>query len=167
MRASPPYLCRVARFGAWRSAVGLFVLADAGVMSGWAATRDEPLSFAGMAVLGLVFLAIVGVAASLVRIRPIVLRWDGRQWWWIAASQSRVTTFDPAAGRACVIDVALDLGSWVMLRIRGAAMSPAPTWWLPVQRRGFDASWHGLRSALYAATPPDEADVADEAKVAR
>jgi len=167
MRASPPYLCRVARFGVWRSVVALVVLADAGVMLGWALTRDDPLSFEGLAVLGLVLLTIVGVAASLVRIRPIVLRWDGRQWRWIAASQSRGPTFDPAAGNACVIDVALDLGSWVMLRIRTGAMSPARTLWLPVQQRGFNASWHGLRSALYAAAPPDAADVAAEAEVAR
>jgi hypothetical protein len=167
MRASPPYLCRVARFGVWRGAVAFVVLADVGVMLGWAMSRDEPLSLSGIAVLGLVAIALVGMAVTLVWSRPVVLRWDGRQWWWTAESRRSAPSFDPAAARPCVIDVALDLGSWLMLRVRPAGMSPDRTLWLPVQRRGFGASWHGLRCALYAPPPPDNADVAEAGEPAQ
>jgi len=163
MRASPPYLCRVARFGVWRCVVAFVTLADVGVMLAWVATRDERLSPIGIAAWCCAAALIAALAASVAQARPLVLRWDGRQWWRIPPGRP----FDPAAAIGCEIDIALDLGDWLMLRLRSTfAAEPRRAIWLPVQRRGFDASWHGLRCALYA-SPAAGSSPADAAEFAR
>jgi hypothetical protein len=55
---------------------------------------------------------------------------------------------EPLAGR---VGVAVDLGAWLLLRFK--AEDTLRGRWLPVQRRGHELAWHGLRATVYCARP--------------
>ena len=57
-------------------------------------------------------------------------------------------TTDSGALRPGTLEVAIDLGSFLLLRLRGGRGAV----WLPVQRRGLEREWHALRCAVYS--PP-------------
>jgi hypothetical protein len=149
MRASPPFQVSVTRFGTWRAGVVALTLAAGVALGAWMASRDDlgHLFWAwGVAAAALVLLA---SAIRLARTAPVTLRWD---------SHERHLGPPGPAGEsesAGHLAVAIDLGAWLLLRFRHA--TPAGRHcrfvWLPVQRRGLEAQWHGLRCAVYCSRP--------------
>jgi hypothetical protein len=138
MRASPACQVTLRHFGVWHSAVVLLATAGALLVGSWLLAREE------ISVVERVILAATGalslgaLAASLWRIPVQRLRWDGQAW-----------HLDSVSGE---LTMKIDLGFWMLLHFR-----PEPTGtacWLPVQRRGLEAQWHGLRCAVYSPRPP-------------
>jgi hypothetical protein len=77
------------------------------------------------------------------------LRWDGQVWSWLG----------PADQLLSRLEVMLDLGVWVLLRLHRA--DGARPLWRVASERGAGAAWHGLRVALGAhagAAVPTTAD---------
>jgi hypothetical protein len=145
MHAPPSFQITVCRFGVWRVAcAGLATLSFA-VTAGWAisATRAHPAWLA----LSVFFLAaaFLGLLLQAWRLAPTSLRWDGQLW---HVGPASTTGQEPRSGR---LVVALDLGAWMLLRFvaEGARRGA----WLPVQRRGHELAWHGLRATVYCARP--------------
>src|SRR4051812_21761921 len=81
MRASPVFQCVLNRFGVWRAAV--VALAGAGVVAllMWLGARSEPTPPLGLVAWIGALLAVPALAASLMRVPAVSLRWDGQQWW--------------------------------------------------------------------------------------
>ena len=101
--------------------------------------------------------AALALARSLVALKPVSLRWDGRHWHvGLAPSIGQ----EPFAGG---LAVSLDLGFWMLLRFQPASADcPRRLTWLPVQSRGLESQWHALRCAVYSARPAAEPDAAAE-----
>jgi len=105
-----------------------------------------PMPLAAMSCLFAVVLVTVLWRTELQR-EPHVLHWDGQAWHWAAA---HVPEDRRRAGR---IQVALDLGGWMLLRLLPADGGAPRAHWLPVQAAGLERSWHALRCAVYSPTP--------------
>ena len=88
------------------------------------------------------------------------LRWDGQCW--------RHLRQGGAAHPLHRVDLMMDLGGWVLLRVR-AEQAPrrlVPAGWCGISRRDAGGCWHGLRLALYqgpAGGPTDLAVSSDRA----
>ena len=165
MRASPAFQCVLNRFGVWRAAVAVVASAGVVVLLVWLATRTEPTPPLGLAAWIGAVLGVPALAASLMRVPAVVLRWDGQQWWLARLARSpraaAAAQIDAVAGE---IDVALDFGAWMLLCFRpdpatGSRRSPH---WLPVQQRGLEAHWHALRCAVYSPRPAPARETADQ-----
>lgn len=84
-----------------------------------------------------------------------MLRWDGQAWWYWPHVE--------AAHPLHSVDLMMDLGGWMLLRVRAEPVSRRlrPGRWCGIGRRDAGAAWHGLRLALYhgrgalAAEAPD------------
>jgi len=137
MPASPLFSLELRRFDLWRLGVGALLLFALVVGTVWlAAVRDEPWFLLAVAATAAALLA----AASLLRVRPARLRWDGQTW-----------ALGEHPGK---IVVALDAGAWMLLRFRRTGPgSGLRTTWLPAQRRGLERDWHALRCAVYFPRP--------------
>jgi hypothetical protein len=133
MRAAPPCAVTVARFGAWRGGVALLSALSAAVSVAWVVLRLE-LAAPWLPSL-MAAAAAAALSAASTRRASVALRWDG-QTWFVGES-------------ACVLDVMIDAGPWLLLRLSGDAR----VLWLPVQRGGLEASWHALRAAVYSPRP--------------
>lgn len=152
MHAPPPFQITVRRFGVWHVACATLAAVAWGVTGGWAlsAMKVHP------AWLALSFLALMGASAGQLvlssRLAPTSLRWDG-QLWHVGPEATRGQ--EPHAGR---LAVALDLGNWLLLRFvpEGARRGR----WVPVQRRGHELAWHGLRATVYCARPAPQPSAA-------
>src|SRR5829696_3788252 len=109
MHGSPPCTITVARFAAWRVAVGAVALAALASLAAWAVgspLAESPWVRAGVGVSAL---ATLGIAASLWRQPVVRLRWDGLCWSLARAAGSA----SEVSGR---MEVAIDLGSFLLLR---------------------------------------------------
>ena len=165
MRASPAFQCVLNRFGVWRAAIAVVASAGVAVLLAWLATRSEPTPPLGLAAWVGAMLAVPALAASLMRVPAVTLRWDGQQWWLARPAPSSwaapAAQIDPVCGE---IDVALDFGAWMLLRFRpiSAARGERSSRWLPVQRRGFEGRWHALRCAVYSPRPAPAREAADQ-----
>jgi len=165
MRASPAFQCVLNRFGEWRAAIAVLAGAGIVVLLVWLATRSEPVPTLGLAAWAGAMLAVPALAASLTRVPPVSLHWDGQQWWLARPARSSraaaAAQIDAAAGE---IDVALDFGDWMLLRFRpiSAVRRERSPRWLPVQRRGLEAHWHTLRCAVYSPRPAPAREAADQ-----
>jgi hypothetical protein len=150
MRASPAFQCVLNRFGVWRTAVAALAGTSVALLLVWLWARGEPPPLLGRVAWICAVLAVPALAASLMRMPPVTLRWDGQQWW--------------VEANAGEIDVALDLGGWMLLRFRpvSAARRERSPKWLPVQRRGLEAQWHALRCAVYSPRPAPAREAADQ-----
>ena len=137
MRASPACQVELQRFGVWRAALAVLLLAGAISFTSWLAFRAELLPAPLMAIATALVVSLAVLAAPLWRIGPRRLRWDGQFW-----------QLDGTTGR---LDAALDLGPWMLLRF--TADGSTTLTWLPVQRRGLAAQWHALRCAVYSLRP--------------
>ena len=145
MRAAPAFQVSVRCFGVWRTGVGLLAGAAVSAMVAWVASHERPISAAIWAGAACGVSIVVLAAMAVARQRAIELRWDGQNW------QLGRGSGEPLIG---VLGVALDLGGWILLRF-----TPTSSWmpfWLPVQRRGLEASWHALRCAVHAGQPSPE-----------
>ena len=136
MRAAPPITVSIARFAMWRGFVAALCALSAAVLTAWVVLRLElspPLlpALLAAALAG-------GVSLRWSRRRPSQLGWDGQGW-----------SLD---GVSHTLEPAVDAGAWMLLRLRTVG-APRRAAWLPVQRRGLEASWHGLRAAVYSPRP--------------
>lgn len=162
MHAAPPFQIAVRHFGIWRSAVAATAALDLVTIAAWFFQRAgsfdtapsdlAPSGLALGAVLRAVLAATAGlasmvIAASLIRIPPSTLRWDG-QVWRLASAEAL-----PAEGPTGTLTVAIDLGRWLLLRFAPDGPNPAPVRWLPVQRFGIESQWHALRCSVFGARP--------------
>ncbi|HKX43433.1 MAG TPA: hypothetical protein VJO99_19900 [Burkholderiaceae bacterium] len=161
------------RFGVWRCGVGALAALAITALLAWLGTRAEPLPPLELAAWAGALFGVAMLGGSLMRMPAVALRWDGRQWWLARVSPSRgaAAEVDAMPGD---IEVALDLGGWMLLRFRPQpALSPRPRYrprwpighaqstWLPVQRLGLEAHWHALRCAVYSPRPAPARDAAD------
>ena len=157
MRALAACQFTLSRFGGWCLAVVSFAVCVVLALALW--LLDQPMvSQASRAIALLaVAAAALALARSLVALKPVSLRWDGRHWHvGLAPSIGQ----EPFAGG---LAVSLDLGFWMLLRFQPASADcPGRLTWLPVQRRGLESQWHALRCAVYSARPVAEPDAAAE-----
>jgi hypothetical protein len=148
MQPSPSFTVEIRRFVAWRVVVvsiAALALASLGL---WCLSGARPQAVGALGAL--LAASVVAAAASLLlSVGPVRLHWDGRDWQLIPLRPA--THAAPYVGR---LDVALDLGSWMLLRfeVAGGAFRPRVRW-VPVARRGLESAWHGLRCAVYSSRP--------------
>ena len=149
MHASPPVEVRLCRHGRWQASVVGVVLATCAVVVSWIVMAE------GGAVLKALVasVALLGSAAAVPLAFPAdrILRWTGRCW------QVAPVSMADGAVQDGDVRVALDFGSWMLLRFVPVGAGPGAATWLPVQRRGLENGWHGLRCALYAPRPASAA----------
>ena len=137
MRPAPPVSVRCNGGPAWRWArVALAALVGA-VLALWAA-EHAALSAPVVAAFA------VGAGAScgalgwwLAAPSGLELRWTGQKWL--------------AGGVAGRLDVMLDLGGWLLLRLRPEVRAPAR--WIAVSASEVGSAMHALRVAAYARAP--------------
>jgi hypothetical protein len=80
-------------------------------------------------------------------VSPVRLLWDGLGW-----SVAPVSGPGPAA--AGTLEVAVDLGAFLLLRfVPAGRSSPAAVRWIPVGRAGLEPEWHAFRCAVYSPRP--------------
>jgi hypothetical protein len=143
MHATPDFRISVRHFGVWRVGSAVMGVAATAVACAWAA-----LSLEGAGAWLATAIACVGLVVTLALARPVAafsLRWD-TQAWHLGPESSR--GHEPRAGR---IQVALDLGAWMLLRFStGSSRSVV---WLPVQCHGHEADWQALRRTVHGARP--------------
>ena len=145
MRAFAACQFTLSRFQAWRCAVAALTGCVVLALLLWFGGQPETPHWSLAVALGLVMLAAVGLGASLLPRRGFSLRWDGRNW---HAGPADSVGQEPLSG---ALSVAVDLGSWMLLRFQPDA--PARRFgatWLPVQRSGLEPQWHSLRCAVYS-----------------
>ena len=144
MHGSPSCTITVARFRAWRAGVAVVALAGLATLGAWLLASplgERPGPQAGVALAAI---ATVALAASLWRQRPVRLRWDGVAWAMAPAA-------DLGAERTCRLEVALDLGSFLLLRFLPAAgAGRVGARWIPVGRAGLEREWHAFRCAVHS-----------------
>ena len=143
MAGAPPLEIRIDRHGAWQAVVGLLVALSCAAMLAWWIAQPAPAPRWVDAVAVAACLGALACGAGLVRARPgCTLRWDRQRWWFARPAKD---------ARSGDLGVAIDLGAWMLLRFvphDGRAWRDAI--WIPVQRRGLEAGWHGLRCAVHA-----------------
>jgi hypothetical protein len=147
MRASPPFLVTVRRFGAWRAAVsGGLALAFASLL-GWSIAGERPPAIA-LVLAWVAALPLFAAAAALLGRGAFTLRWDTQAW---RLSDGTRADEGAPAGRLCV---AVDLGRFMLLSFdRPPGRFGRRRTWLPVQRRGLEGEWHAFRCAVYSPRP--------------
>lgn len=143
MRPAPPSEFRLIHFGLWRGGVAVLVaLAAAALAAWWWPMPADPA----------VTLAAAAAAAATVAAAWLAVRWPACHvrrdpHGWFADLGSGFT--GPYR-----LDVVLDLGSWMLLGLRPAEpRAGLRTVWIPAQRRGHVAEWHGMRRAVYFPRP--------------
>ena len=147
MRASPAFHITLECFGAWRSALLTLMFVAAAALGSWCFADDPQRPFAVTAALAIVSLGISGACATSWRCPPMRVRWDGQSWYLAPAAQRDEV-------RVLRLDVALDLGAWMLLRFEhDVAPDGRSVSWLPAQRWGHASQWHALRCAVYCARP--------------
>ena len=156
MKVSPAFEMELRHFGVWRAGVAVLVLLAAASLVAWVASLHSPAPTVAWLAGGAACLVVL--ASNLARTRrPQRLRWDGEAWHLGPAGAAGQD------GEAVDVAVTVDLGVWMLLRVRSLQ---APRWrpdaWLPAQRRGHEAHWHALRCAVYSPRPspggPPEAE---------
>ena len=152
MRAAPALQVVVSRFGVWRGGVrsvgGLAVVAAIawGVWHALTAGGSGAAPF--LAGGALATAASVWMVLRLSAVPAFDLHWDGYAW---HLGRPSAPAADPIEGD---VQVAIDLGSWMLLRFHSSRMAEERSrYWLPLQRRGLEAAWHGLRCAVYSPRP--------------
>lgn len=143
MHAPAAFQLSVSHYGVWRGALGLMALLVLATAAVWAGAG----ALAGPGWVGLLGLTALLPLWRLGRCGAVSLRWD-TQCWHLGPLATRGQ--EPWSGR---MQVALDLGDWMLLRLQPAGPTPfrRSGHWLPVQRRGHEQVWHTLRCTLYCA----------------
>jgi hypothetical protein len=136
VHAAPPVRVSLGRSVGWVA----FVAACAGIatanLAAWVLLRNEaPVAIA--LVLGLVAAAFAAWRMQCSH-RPADLVWSGSQWQW--------------QGLAGDVQVALDLGPWMLLRFQPLVGRRC---WIAASRASAAGPWAALRAALYARRPDD------------
>ena len=150
MRAALQLEVGVVRFGVWRvGSLALAAIVWAALAAWWWAHPTPAPAWVGV-VAGIGMLAAAAAALPLRSARPFLLRRNAVQW---------QLSFVDGARRPAMpgeLQVALDLGAWLLLRFIPEAAGGRARW-LAVQRRGLEPQWHALRCAIYAPLPKQPA----------
>ena len=152
MRALPAFQVTLSRFGVWRFCVWALAAGAALALAAWAHSRPTPPGAALYIAVAAAISLVLGLAGWLGCVPPTTLRWDGQVWW---LARAAADDSDSSPARRGELLIAIDLGPWMLLRFTPDAVGRRP-WaviWLPAQRRGLEADWHGLRCALHAPRP--------------
>lgn len=161
MHAPPPFECTCSDGPLWRAAqAALWALAAAG-LAAWA-----------QGPVWVLLAAVVAGAAlgwRLSRPVPVRLAWDGARWR-VGFGAQAAGSSGPAGscahgapGAVATVQATLDLGGWMLLKLRPAG---GPVRWLGVSRTAAAGpAWHLLRAAVYCA-PPDLTARTDEGRAA-
>ncbi|MDQ6638641.1 MAG: hypothetical protein M3Z15_03120 [Pseudomonadota bacterium] len=145
MRERVFFEVRLCRFEVWQTAVGVVAAVAVAAVAAWAVAIFGSEAASGRALVvgmaGFLVLATLALALPLARVESGVL-----------ACRDDVWTFLPDVGpvRAGALEVAIDLGAFLLLRLGDRRRASA---WLPVQRRGLEGEWHALRCAVYSPPP--------------
>jgi hypothetical protein len=143
MRGSASCVIVVRRFGVWR----MFVGAVAALVA-WACLAPGAQAVGVRVAVALAGVAVGVLALSLLRVPAASFRWDGSGW---ACSGAATPSSAPIPG---VLDVAIDLGSFMLLRFAsGEGARRRSVRWTPVERRGLEREWHSFRCAVYSPRP--------------
>ena len=142
MRSAPPVSVRCAGGVAWRGVQTLLPALAAGVFAAWLLLMNAQSAMPAFAVA----LAVGLVAWRFSAPRQVVLAWDGQCW-----------TSD---GKACGLEVMLDLAGWLLLRLRPEARGA--TRWIACTAREAGPAWHALRAAVYALAPQRKAPAPEQ-----
>ena len=144
MRALPALSVTVARHRAWNTALAGVALLALAALAGWGHAWRDALGPVQTLGLGLPAFGLAWLVRGLWRRGSTPLRWDGAQWH-VGLGESRALL-------PCDLNVALDFGSWMLLRCRvgKAGAARRRTVWLPVERAGLRETWHALRCAVYS-----------------
>jgi hypothetical protein len=132
MRAAPPVSVRCHGGRAWRWLHAVLPALAAAAATLWALSWAE-ISIAIAAVCA----PCVGVAVGWLARRAaptVVLAWDGQRW--------------TADGNAGALEVTIDLGGWLLLRLRPDTGGRVR--WIAVSSSEAGVALHGLRAAAYA-----------------
>jgi len=147
MKVSPAFEMELRHFGVWRAGVATLVLLAVASLVAWAVLSRSPAPAKAWLAGGAGCFVVMAVTLARAP-RPRRLRWDGQAWHLVPLSSVGQD------GEAVDVAVAVDLGAWMLLRVR---FVQAPKWrpdaWLPAQRRGHEAHWHALRCAVYSPRP--------------
>jgi hypothetical protein len=161
MRAAPAVEAMLGPCGRERALIILLHAGSAAVLAAWGLALCEVAEAWLWWAVWLACVASAGLAgrrwaAQELPATPQALGWDGRSW----ALRSGPVGAAGDVPLAAVI-VAIDLGSWVLLRLHPA--TDIGGCWRVASAGGSGASWHGLRLAMrahagVAARAPDGAD---------
>jgi hypothetical protein len=150
MRAAPAVSLTVRPSAQVQAALAVLAAVAVASTSLWAWRRGDVASCG--AAVAVALLAIQTLRAARRR-TTLGLRWDGQSWW-LSEPAAGAAGGEPCEGQ---VELALDLGSWLLLSFRPhAAGRTARRRWLPLQRAGLEADWHALRCALYSPRPAAE-----------
>ena len=147
MHGSPSCTITVTRFAAWRVAVAAVLLAALASLGAWLLGSPLGADAWVRAAVGAAALVSVGLAASLWRQPPVRLRWDGVAWAMASAA-------DLGTERSGRLEVAIDLGSFLLLRfLPPAGAAGGAVRWIPAGRVGLEGDWHAFRCAVHSPAP--------------
>lgn len=145
MSELPAVRVTIRNYSVWRSGVLALAASVVGALCAWAVQSHHAQNEATLWLALLLVPGAVGLAASLWRVFPVTLAFDGSSW--LLGSADRENDA-PIAGELLL---SLDLGAWVLLRFvpssRGGGARPQ---WLPVQFSATENQWHALRCAIYS-----------------
>jgi len=148
MRSPPPVAVRTGGGPVWRGVQAALPALGLAVLKLWTLRlADVPMAVAAPAAL-LLGSAIGTWLWRRKAWRTTALAWDGAAW-----------TVD---GTPVTPTITLDLGGWLLLRLRtgpvvaAGALGLRPPSWLAVSAHEAGPSWHGLRVALVAQVGPPE-----------
>jgi hypothetical protein len=159
MHAPPAFQFTVQHLSLWRLALAILSLLVSSSLLVWVfAFSAASGPFTSLWLLGLFSVVAVMVLCimPLWRTATCSLRWDTQAWHW---GPPNTRGYEPQTG---AVDVALDLGPWLLLRLTPSSLLQSnrlrhKVQWLPVQRLGHEAAWHALRATLYGVVGPEQA----------
>ena len=157
MQGFPAVQITIRDYSVWRAGTLLLTACVVAAFCGWAwqwFPVDSRMTWLALAVMTLA----VGLGASLWRVAPVSLKFDGSNWLlWNPDRAGR----EPIVGD---VEVCLDLGGWMLLRfVPGAKTAGVRSRWLPVQRSEVNTRWHALRCAIYSSRPAPRVDASTDA----
>ena len=132
------------RGGAWRWVVTLLPAMATAALLTWGAAHLQLPSASTWPAVALMMSLVALVAWRQARPHALLLAWDGQRW-----------TADGCAGD---VDLMMDLGPWMLLRLRPEDTARRAIW-IPVSATDAGSARHALRAALYsrAAKPASDA----------
>jgi hypothetical protein len=154
MRASPPIEVRLQHDAQWRGFVLAVLGSSCAAVPTWVCTAEAGAALKSAVAVALL---IASVAAFPLAWRSDrTLRWTGQRWQLIDAGCERGRAQDGGVG------VAVDLGSWMLLRFRPDAAAKRSRW-MATSRRAIPDQGHALRCAVYSPRPDAGAAAAERA----
>jgi hypothetical protein len=141
MRTAPPVSVHCTGGAFWRGVQTLLPALATAAFGAWVAGHSQWSVGTTAAVVWLLSALVAVLAWRAAAPRVATLNWDGQEW-----------TVDEMAGQLLVM---MDLGPWLLLRWMPAQRGR--TRWLAVSASEAGAAWHGLRAALYAKLPLQDA----------